>query len=79
MNVIYSAEALDDLKRLREFIALHNPSAAIRIASELVSKIEHLSTFPELGTEVKQAPSPKVIRNIVLVTILLGMQYLPMQ
>lgn len=65
MNVVYSAEAVDDLKRLREFIAINNASAANRIANELVSKIEYLCLFPELGAEVEQAPTPKAIRNIV--------------
>ncbi len=40
MKLVYTDEAIEDLKRLREFIAVHNPSAAGRIATELVGKIE---------------------------------------
>lgn len=37
MKLIYTDEAFEDLKRLREFFAIHNPSAAARIATELVA------------------------------------------
>jgi len=40
-------------KRLREFIAVHNPSAAGRIGYRLVSKIELLPDFPGMGTPVE--------------------------
>lgn len=46
MRLIYSAEALDDLVRLRDFIAEHNPQAAARIAQQLLQRIEHLRNFP---------------------------------
>ena len=39
MKLVYTDEAIEDLKRLREFIAVHNRSAAARIATELVDKI----------------------------------------
>ena len=65
MKLVYTDDAIEDLKRLREFIAVHNPSAAARIAAELVSKIELLPDFPKMGTPVEMAPVPDSIRDIV--------------
>jgi plasmid stabilization system protein ParE len=53
------------LKRIREFIAIHNPSTAARIAAELIGKIELLPNFPKLGVPVEVAPVPESVRDIV--------------
>lgn len=55
MKLVYTNEAIEDLQRLREFIAIHNPSAAGRIAAELVGKIDLLPDFPKMGTPVEMA------------------------
>ena len=65
MKLVYTDEAVEDLKRLREFIAVHSPSEAGRIATELVSKIELLPGFPRMGTPVEMAPVPDSIRDMV--------------
>ena len=65
MKLVYTDEAIDDLKRLREFIAEHNPTAAARIASELVGKIDLLPDFPKMGTPVEIAPVPDSVRDMV--------------
>lgn len=65
MKLVYTDEAIEDLKRLREFIAVHNPSAAARIAAELVGKIELLPDFPKMGIPVEMAPMPDSIRDMV--------------
>ena len=65
MKLVYTDEAVEDLKRLREFIAVHSPSAAGRKAKELVSKIELLPGFPRMGTPVEMAPVPDSIRDMV--------------
>ncbi|WP_339080808.1 type II toxin-antitoxin system RelE/ParE family toxin [Pseudomonas sp. TMP9] len=57
--------AVADLVRLREFIAEKDPLAAARIAVELLSRIENLCLFPEMGRTVEFAPTPKVIRDTV--------------
>lgn len=49
MRLVYSAEALADLVRLRAFIAEKDPSAATRIGLELVARIENLVAFPRMG------------------------------
>ena len=65
MKLVYTDEAIEDLKRLREFIAVHNPSAAGRVATELVSKIELLPDSPRMGTPVEMAPVPDSLRDMV--------------
>jgi plasmid stabilization system protein ParE len=65
VKLVYTDEAIEDLKRLREFIAVHDPSAAGRIATELVSKIELLPDFPRMGTPVEMAPVPDSIRDMI--------------
>ncbi len=65
MKLVYTDEAIDDLKRIWEFIAMHNPLAAARIATELVSKIELLPDFPKMGTPVEMAPVPDSVRDMV--------------
>ncbi len=65
MKLVYTDVAIEDLKRLREFIAIHNPSAAARIATELVGKIELLPEFPNIGTPVEMAPLPDSVRDMV--------------
>ena len=64
MKLVYTDQAIDDLKRLREFIAVHNPPAAARIAAELVGKIELLPDFPKMGTP-EMAPVPDSVRDMV--------------
>ncbi len=65
MKLVYTEEAIEDLKRLRDFIALHNPTAAGRVAAELISKIDLLPDFPKMGTPVELAPVPDTIRDMV--------------
>lgn len=65
MKLVYTDVAIEDLKRLRAFIAIHNPPAAARVAAELVEKIGLLSDFSEIGTPVELAPMPDSIRDIV--------------
>lgn len=64
MKLVYTDEAIEDLKRLRDFIAVHNRPAAARIATELVDKIEFLPDFPKMGTPVEMAPVPESIRDM---------------
>jgi len=65
VKLVYTDEAIEDLQRLREFIAVHIPSAAVRIATELVGKIELLPDFPKMGTPVEMAPVPDSVREMV--------------
>lgn len=63
MRLVYSQEAVADLVRLRAFIANNGPSAATRIAADLVTRMDSLCAFPEMGRSVSQAPEPDTIRD----------------
>ncbi|MGH8855201.1 MAG: type II toxin-antitoxin system RelE/ParE family toxin, partial [Telluria sp.] len=52
MRLVYSEEAVADLVRLRAFIAEKDPSAAARVAAELIARIENLRLFPTMGRAV---------------------------
>ena len=65
MKLVYTEDAVADLQRLREFIAIHNPSAASRVAAGLVGKLELLPDFPKMGAPVEMAPVPGSIRDMV--------------
>ncbi|ANB02595.1 type II toxin-antitoxin system RelE/ParE family toxin [Ectothiorhodospira sp. BSL-9] len=65
MRLVYTDEAIADLERLRAFIDVHNPSAANRIAAELVEKIQLLKDFPGMGAPVGMAPMPDTVRDMV--------------
>jgi toxin ParE1/3/4 len=65
MKLLYSEEAIVDLVRLRAFIAEKDPTAAARIAIELIARIENICLFPEMGKGVSLAPDPKVVRDSV--------------
>jgi toxin ParE1/3/4 len=57
VKLSYSPESVQDLVRVREFIAQNNPAAAARIASELISRIEQLCAFPEIGRVINRPQS----------------------
>lgn len=51
-------EAVEDLKRLREFIRTHNPEAAARSAKRILEGAQKLQTFPLLGRPVQDVEGP---------------------
>jgi len=52
----FTLRALHDLRRLREFIAEHNPDAAKRISQRLKQSIHHLVENPKLGKVLDEPP-----------------------
>ena len=66
MKISYSPEAIGDLIRLREFIAIKNPQAAQKIARTIQKGIAQLKTFPYLGIKVALAPNPEIIRDLII-------------
>jgi addiction module RelE/StbE family toxin len=64
MKLFYTPESIEDLERLREFIAVENPKSAQRISSELVSGISKLKVLPNKGRKVMQSPNPEKIRDL---------------
>ncbi len=65
MRLVYTYEAVEDLTRLRDFIAKHNPDAAARIATELIRRVEHLCKTPNVGKPVSRAPTSAGLRDLV--------------
>ncbi|EIL92225.1 hypothetical protein UU9_02214 [Rhodanobacter fulvus Jip2] len=65
MRLVYSQEAVADLVRLRDFIADHDPTAAARVAADLIARIDSLCAFPEMGRGVAQALQPDSIRDFI--------------
>ncbi|MBS0193358.1 MAG: type II toxin-antitoxin system RelE/ParE family toxin [Proteobacteria bacterium] len=66
MNLAYSVEAVADLRRLREFIALHDPMAAARVAAKLLEQIGRLGEFPHLGRVVENPAAHESLRDLVV-------------
>lgn len=56
MDLQFTEQALDDLVRLREFIAEKHPAAAFRISEQLIESINKLRDQPELGHGVESLP-----------------------
>lgn len=64
-RLLYTAAAIDDLVRLRAFIAEHDPAAARRIGAELVKRIDALRDAPLMGRKVEAAPDPLALRDML--------------
>lgn len=65
MRLVYSQESVADLARLRDFITDHDPAAAARIGTDLVTRIDQLCAFPAMGRGVAEAPDPDTVRDFV--------------
>ena len=55
MKIIWSLLAGERLDKIYEFIAQDNPSAAYKIVSRIIKKVESLSINPERGRKVPEA------------------------
>ncbi len=65
MRVIYSRNAVDDLGRLRQFVAQHNAQAASKIAKKLLDAVGRLIEFPELGKSVTLHGKDIPLRDLI--------------
>ena len=63
MKLAFSRAAVSDLDRLREFIAVHNPTAAVRVATRLRAAISRLTDSPQIGRPVEDLPGE--IRELI--------------
>ncbi len=63
MRLQFSKAALDDLVRLREFIAEHNPVVAQRVSKRMRSAINSLVEAPRIGRPVEDMPGE--IRELI--------------
>ncbi|HET7842210.1 MAG TPA: type II toxin-antitoxin system RelE/ParE family toxin, partial [Terriglobia bacterium] len=49
MKIVWTEQAIADLEEIEHYIAQERPSAARRVAAHLVTSVEHLAEFPQLG------------------------------
>lgn len=66
MKIQFTPEALHDLRRVREFIAKKDPTAARLTADTLQSGIIRLKQFPQMGVAVLRAPQPQKVRALFI-------------
>ena len=66
MKIRFTPEALNDLRRAREFIAKKDPAAARRAAETIQSGIVRLRQFPQMGVAVLRSPQPKKVRDLFI-------------
>ena len=68
MKLVYSPEAVADLRRLHDFVAEKDLLAARRLSKSLRDGIKHLKQFPQMGRRVRQSAdvwAPEEIRDWV--------------
>jgi plasmid stabilization system protein ParE len=68
LKLVYSPEAVVDLRRLHDFVAEKNPLAARRLSKALRDGTKRLKQFPHMGRRVRQTPdtwAPEEIRDWV--------------
>lgn len=65
MNLRWTAEAVDDLARLYDFVAVHNPEAALRVVTLLRNSVRQLHAHPRLGPLLPGFEEREVRRLIV--------------
>jgi toxin ParE1/3/4 len=49
MQIVWTDQALADLSEIEQYIEQDKPAAAQRVAAHLLSSVEHLAEFPQLG------------------------------
>lgn len=65
MKIVFTPESIEDLVRLRRFIAIKNPEAAKKFAYILLDGIKKLKRFPYIGVQVNKAPNPEIMRDLI--------------
>lgn len=71
MKLFYTVAAVDDLDRLRAFIAVSNPIAGRRIVNRLRDAAAQLTRHPLIGVATEQSPD---IRDLIVDSYLIRYQ-----
>ncbi len=66
MTIHYTLESVQDLDRLRKFIANKSLSAANRIVSELKQEVNKLCEFPSIGIKIVSMVNSSEIRDLFI-------------
>ena len=64
-KVIWTDEAIADLRELVAFISSDNPSAAVKLGETLIQKSMVLAEHPRLGRMLRKSPSDSLRELIV--------------
>lgn len=64
VKIIWSEEALKDIEEIISFISKDSELYAVNFASKIISAVETLRVFPEIGRIVPEYADPK-IREII--------------
>jgi len=64
MKLLYTQEAVNDLRRLRESIEVKNLLAARKVSINIRQGINKLITFPKIGLPVSKVPDQEAIRDL---------------
>ncbi|MGA9779261.1 MAG: type II toxin-antitoxin system RelE/ParE family toxin [Verrucomicrobiia bacterium] len=63
-KIIIAPSAQSDLADIVRYIARHNPDAAARLGYELITRVENLTNFPEIGRTVPEFKQPN-LREVI--------------
>lgn len=66
MTIHYTLESVQDLDRLRKFIANKSLSATNRIVSELKQEVNKLCEFPSIGIKIVSMVNSSEIRDLFI-------------
>jgi plasmid stabilization system protein ParE len=64
-QIIWSEQARDDLQAIVLFIAQDNPTVAESFGYRLMSKVDTLAQFPQIGRAVPEE-NDEIIRELIL-------------
>ena len=64
VKIVWSEEALKDIEEIISFISKDSELYAVNFASKIISAVETLKMFPEIGRIVPEYGDPK-IREII--------------
>jgi len=65
VTVRWTPEAVDDLARLHDFLAAHNPSLAQRVVATLWNAVRQLFVHPRLGSALAGFEGHEVRRLVI--------------
>lgn len=65
MTVRWTPEAVDELGRLYDFLARHDPRAALRVVTALRNAVRQLLAYPRLGSSLPGF-EPRDVRRLVV-------------
>lgn len=65
MRIEWSLRARADIRDLKAYIAKDSPYYALRFAERVISAVEKLKTFPQIGRVVPEADGRKDVREVI--------------